>query len=83
MVFLFNSPYAIPQQTTRKAGTDAPGALTFQSVCTNCHQADRVENYQGSKTWAEIIKLMQSFGAFMTEDQSKEIEQYLQATYPK
>lgn len=83
MGLLLVSPYAIPLQANQQAGAGTPGAFTFQSVCTACHQVDRVQNYQGSKHWPEVIKLMEEFGAFMTEDEAKEIEEYLQATYPR
>lgn len=81
--FTVLSPYAIPQKAPQKAATDTPGALTFQRVCTTCHQIDRIENYQGSQSWPEVIKQMRGFGAFLTDDEAKEIGDYLQATYPR
>lgn len=79
--FIFFAPYAVPVQP----GVDAeiPGAQTFVTVCTACHEPDRIQNYQGAQSWEEIITLMKSFGAMVTEEQAGEIEQYLEAAYPK
>ncbi|WP_217267285.1 c-type cytochrome [Thermanaeromonas sp. C210] len=81
--FLFFSPYAIPQQVPSEAEADTAGALAFQGACTTCHGVDRVENYQGNQSWEEIIQLMRDFGAFITEEEAKEIQQYLESTYPR
>ena len=81
MGLMFVAPYAIP---VPKAVANAdPGALTFESVCSTCHSTDNAKNYQGSQNWGEVITLMKSFGAVVSNDQAKEIEQYLQTTYPR
>jgi mono/diheme cytochrome c family protein len=79
--FIFFAPYAVPAQHSQE--DEIPGAQTFGSVCTTCHEPDRIQNYQGDQNWHEIITLMRSFGAMVNEEQAGEIEQYLEATYPK
>lgn len=79
--FVVLAPYAVPRQ--QKQSDHTPGALTYQSVCTTCHQPDRVQNYQGSQSWPEVIDLMRSFGAFVSDEGAKEIADYLEATYPR
>lgn len=83
MGLMFVSPYAVPISKAREAGAETPGAQAFAAVCSTCHTTDRARDYQGDKSWGEIITLMKSFGALLSEDQAKEIEQYLQTTYPK
>lgn len=74
------SSYAQPMSKENQGGKEY---LTFQSVCTTCHEASRAQNYSGTLSWPEVITQMRSFGAFVTDDQTKEIENYLQKTYPR
>lgn len=74
------SSYAQPMPKEKQGGKEY---LTFQGVCTTCHDAGRVQNYSGTLAWPEVISQMRSFGAFVTDDQTKEIEDYLQKTYPR
>jgi mono/diheme cytochrome c family protein len=79
---MFLAPYAVPMPKAEEASAD-PAKLAFEAVCFTCHGVDRPENYQGDKSWGEIITLMESFGAVMDDDQAKLIEEYLQKTYPR
>lgn len=83
MGLMVGSPYAVPIPQAQEASADTPGAQAFASVCNTCHSTDRIRDYQGDKSWGEIITLMKSFGALLSEDQAKEIEQHLQTTYPR
>lgn len=80
MGLMFVAPYAEP---IPKAQTPTdPAATLFESTCSTCHTTDRAKQYKGPKKWPEIIKLMRSFGALMDDNQAKQIEDYLQKTYP-
>lgn len=70
-------------QPIPKKDNGGAGYLTFQSVCTTCHDETRPKNYTGTASWGEVINQMKGFGAFVTDDQAKEIEGYLQETYPR
>ncbi|MDO0823331.1 hypothetical protein [Desulfosporosinus nitroreducens] len=74
------SSYAQPMPKENHGGREY---LTFQLVCTTCHEATTVQNSSGTESWSEVITQMRGFGAFVTEDQTKEIEDYLQKTYPR
>lgn len=80
--FLLISGYAIPLPEEKGASAQE-GFMTFQSSCTTCHAADRVQNYQGSSSWPEVIELMKGYGAFIQEDEEQEIIQYLENAYPR
>ena len=78
---VFASSYAVPMQ--RSAETEYPGAEAFKSTCIDCHDTDKPENYQGDLSWADVITLMKSYGAFIADDKVQDIEKYLQAAYPR
>ncbi|EHQ91330.1 hypothetical protein [Desulfosporosinus youngiae] len=80
--FALFAAYAIPLPEGAEAEGQA-GYLTFQSTCTACHDADTVQNYQGSSSWPEIIDLMKGYGAFMKEKEEEEILHYLEEAYPR
>lgn len=81
MGLMFVAPYAQPVPKEQVAAD--PAALTFEATCSACHSTDKVQTYQGDKNWGEIIALMKTFGAVIEENQAKDIEQYLQKTYPR
>ena len=74
------SSYAQPMPKENHGGREY---FTFQSVCTTCHDAATVQTSSGTASWSEVITQMRGFGAFVTDDQTKEIESYLQKTYPR
>jgi len=81
--FLLLSPYAIPLSEAQGSKVMDQGFLLLQATCTTCHQIDRVQNYQGSATWPEIIELMREFGSYVTPEEAEELSKYLQAAYPR
>lgn len=80
--FVLISAYAIPLPPDSQAAGGA-AYLTYQSVCTTCHDASRVQNYQGSSSWPEIVELMREFGGFFTAAETEEVIEYLESTYPR
>ncbi|MCL1852766.1 MAG: cytochrome c [Peptococcaceae bacterium] len=78
--FMLFAPYAVPPQPDEDS--QVPGAQTFVAVCTSCHETDRIQSYSKDLSWAEIVTLMESFGAMISEEEAGEIENYLNAAYP-
>ncbi len=53
-------------------------AKLFETKCTKCHKAKRSEDMHASKeTFAEIIKKMVKKGAKVSDQESKEISEFL------
>ena len=80
---IFTSQYSVPvQRNIDTAHVEPPGYRAFVNSCSTCHTAARAVDYHGPMSWLEVIVLMQNFGAFISEDDVRDIEQYLEENHP-
>lgn len=66
---------------------DAPGVDVLEDNCGTCHSLDYIRmnaRFMDSKTWeAEVNKMIKTFGAPISEEDSKIILEYLIKNYGK
>jgi competence protein ComEA len=63
---------------------DGPGRATVQRVCSACHAVEVFTTQAHDRQeWADIVTEMSNSGADATEDEFKEIVNYLAKNFPK
>lgn len=56
---------------------------TFEGLCTNCHDIGLVTAQGNDRAgWEEVVTRMYGFGLAGTDEEVKEVVEYLVATYP-
>ncbi len=56
---------------------------TFEGLCANCHDLGLVTAQGHDRSgWEEVVNRMYGFGLAGTDDEVKEVVEYLVATYP-
>lgn len=76
---------ALPQETAQLRPSTHPGYVIATQMCAICHSADYINQQPGKMTltqWtAEVTKMQHAYGAPLSDDQVKQIGEYLAITY--
>lgn len=75
----------LPQETAQLKPSTHPGYVVATQMCAICHSADYINQQPGKMTltqWtAEVAKMQHAYGAPLSDDQVKQIGEYLAITY--
>lgn len=56
---------------------------TFQALCSKCHDPGIATSQNHDRSgWQDVIQRMYGFGLVASEDETKQVVEYLTATYP-
>ena len=77
------APRSLEPQSSTDAGRDGPGKEILNRACSQCHVPSAVETtrYTTREAYASLIDRQRSMGAGLTDDESKELVDYLFRTY--
>lgn len=75
----------LPQETAQLRPSGHPGYVIATQMCAICHSADYINQQPGKMSltqWtAEVAKMQHAYGAPLSDDQVKQIGEYLAITY--
>ncbi|HWW07039.1 cytochrome c [Collimonas sp.] len=75
----------LPQETAQLKPSTHPGYVIATQMCAICHSADYINQQPGKMSltqWtAEVAKMQHAYGAPLSDDQVKQIGEYLAITY--
>ena len=77
--------YTTPPDTSRLQEASAPGYAKSEALCATCHSRDYITTqplHKGKDFWtAEVVKMVNVYGAPIPEPDRAAIVDYLAATY--
>jgi cytochrome c553 len=75
----------LPPETAQLRPSAHPGYVIATQMCAICHSVDYINQQPGKMSltqWtAEVAKMQRAYGAPLSEDQVKQIGEYLALTY--
>lgn len=75
----------LPQEVAQLKPSTHPGYVVATQMCAICHSADYINQQPGKMTltqWtAEVAKMQHAYGAPLSDEQVKQIGEYLAITY--
>lgn len=85
LTFADTNQIKLPQETAKLRESKLPGFILATQKCIICHSVDYI-SYQppnmNQKQWtAEVLKMQQTYGAPLSEEQAKSIGAYLAVAY--
>ncbi|MDP5008578.1 MAG: cytochrome c [Glaciimonas sp.] len=76
---------ALPSETAKLKESTHPGYVIAMSKCAMCHSVDYIDQQPHKMTLAqwtgEVKKMKDAYGAPLTDDDIKQVSEYLAVTY--